>query len=173
LRSTQTPQALVAQVRQIAQENKAAWLPNPVVHRLMSEATQVQRRIATQLESSSSSIENLAIALDVLQERHYQSSPNSLLQLKTTGKGLGGASKAEIQELRTQVTIAEKQVDVFRLYINKTQKKLDKTNKPESRSKYMGRLREFEQDLVQARAALSQAQNNLSNALDGASSSSR
>jgi hypothetical protein len=160
-------------LKQIAQESKTAWLPNPIVHRLMDTAMQAQRTIASHLESSSSHIENLAIALEVLQDRNYQSAPSSTLRLQTTGQALGGAplSKHEIHELEVACTIAEKQVGVHRLHISKIQHKHDSTSNPTKRKGYIEQLRERERDLREAQQALSVARRNLQNALNGASSS--
>jgi hypothetical protein len=153
-------------LKQIAQESKTAWLPNPIVHRLMDTAMQAQRTIASHLESSSSHIENLAIALEVLQDRNYQSAPSSTLRLQITGQALGGAplSRHEIHELKVARDIAQAQVNIHRLHINKIQKKYDNTSNTTKRSKYISQLREREGDLRAAQQELNNAQRAYDNA---------
>jgi hypothetical protein len=144
-----------ASARGIAQENPAAWLPNPLMHRFLGDAVNAQLTTAAQLESSSASIANLSIALEVLQDRGYQSAPNSSLRLQATGNGLGGASTHEIRELRTQVEIAQAQVDVFaKSYIPKTVRKLQNAETSDNAGKYQNRLHELQNNLVSAQAEL-------------------
>lgn len=150
--------SLTPPLKQIAQESKPAWLPNPVVHRAMSNATQAQRTIAAQLASSSSGIENLTIALEVLQDRNYQSSTSSTLRLQVTGQALGGASKHELQQLRSARDIAQAQVNVYQLHIIKIQKKYDKASTSSERREYTRQLRQYEKDIINAREVLAAAQ---------------